>query len=117
MVDRPIARRGAAVGAGAADQGALPDVSGAWRHAARLRAVKPVLDAGARSGAGFVRGAGAAGCRLRYLAARPPQQLAAGVDAGVRSSWLYHRSGSAPRAHPAAGHAMARAARALRTRG
>ena len=44
--------------------------------------VGPVLDAGARSGAGAVRGAGAAGCRLRHLAARPPEQLAAGLDAG-----------------------------------
>src|SRR6266481_7380183 len=84
MAYRLAAGRSAAVGAGPADQGALPDFSCRRRHAAGLRAVRSVLDAGARSGAGAVRGPCAAGRRIRYLGARPPRQLAAGLDAGIR---------------------------------
>src|SRR6266478_5913113 len=93
MADCLAAWRGAAVGAGPADQGALPDLSRRRRHAAGLCAIRPVLDAGARSGAGAVRGAGLAGCRLRHLAARPPGQLAAGLDAGIHRGRRYHRRG------------------------
>src|SRR5258707_430946 len=94
MADCLAAWRGAAVGAGPADQGALPDLSRRRRHAAGLCAIRPVLDAGARSGAGAVRGAGLAGCRLRHLAARPPGQLAAGLDAGIHRGRRSHRRGA-----------------------
>src|SRR6266851_4673152 len=56
------------------------DVRMADRHAAGRRTIRPVLDAGARSGAGAVRRTGAAGCRLRHLAARPPRQLASDLN-------------------------------------
>src|SRR5437762_14265121 len=57
VADRLAAWRGAALGAGPADQGALSDFSRHRRHAAGLRAIGSVVDAGTRSGAGAVRGA------------------------------------------------------------
>src|ERR1700674_5555719 len=117
MADCLAAWRGAAVGAGPADQGALPDLSRHWRHAAGLCAIGPVLDAGARSGAGAVRGTGAAGCRLRHVAARPPRQLAAGLDAGIHRGRGYYRRGGGARPLVAAGHAVGGSDCARRHRG
>src|SRR5260370_42052467 len=73
MADRLAAGRGAAVGAGPADQGALPDLSRHRRHAARLRTILPGLDAGGRSGARTAPRTGALGGRLPAVAARPPR--------------------------------------------
>ncbi len=117
MDHRPVARRRAAVGAGPPAQGALSDLSRGRRHAAGLRALEPVLDAGARSGAGAVRRTRAAGCRLRHLGARPPAKLAAGLDPGVRRGRADHRRGRGAGACADAGHAMGRRDRARRHRG
>ena len=114
---RPVARRRAAVGAGPPAQSAISDFSRRRRHAAGLRALGPVLDAGARSGAGAVRGAGAAGCRLRHFAARPPEELAAGLDPGIHRGRDHHRRGRGAGARAVAGHAMGRRHRARRHRG
>ena len=117
MDHRPVARRGAAVGAGAADQGAVSDLSRARRHGAGVPARQPVVDAGAGSGAGAVRRPGAARCRIRHLAARSARQLAAGLHAGIHRGRADHRDGRGARALAGAGHAMGRRDCARRHRG
>src|SRR3954468_1799638 len=52
MDHRVAARRRCIIGAGAADQGPLPDLSRHWRRADRFRAEQPVLDTRTRPGIG-----------------------------------------------------------------
>jgi hypothetical protein len=111
------AGRRRAVGAGAPAGGALPDLSRHRRRAAGLRAIVTVLDAGASPRTGAVRRAGAAGCRLRHLAARSPAQLDSRLDPGRRRGRSHDRRRRGAGAWAGSGHAVGGCDRARGHRG